>query len=391
MNAPQHSISAESIVAFAEHESGAHGLADAELRQRVDQVVDWINERGPYSADQVYAISRQLQKLLTSRLRLALDRRTHPDIAREEIRRPIFVAGFPRSGTTLLHSLLAEDPDVLAPQSWHVHTPSPPPGAGPVAAERMAFAQREVEAWMSFCPGQKSMHPYIDKGAHQLCEDDELFPLDFRYIHSYYLYRMPTLEPMTLPFGDQASAYRFHRELLQHHQWDTGKQRWVCKSASAQHYLDALFEVYPDALCVWPHRPFGEIFASLLALVSVIYDTIQGRRIDRRQWARETAEGMKAAYDQLLTSELIDDPRVLHLSFRDLSADPVATLHEIYERYGARVSPEFERRARAWLEAPENRIDRHGRYPYSYEAIGLERKWIDELFADYSRHFGLDA
>ena len=180
MNGQPTLLEYDAIMALAERESGAFDLADSGLRGRVRFVIDWINERGPYTPDQLREMSAQIRRLLANRMRLLVDRQRFPAIAGETIDRPIFIVGFPRAGTTLIHSLLAEDPEVLAPQSWHMYSPSPPPGAGPVAAERIAHARRMVEDWMDFCPAQKPMHPYIDKGAHQLCEDEEVQALDFR-------------------------------------------------------------------------------------------------------------------------------------------------------------------------------------------------------------------
>ena len=55
-------------------------------------------------------------RLLSNRLRLVADRRRHPGIAAEVIRRPLFITGLPRSGTTFLHALLAQDPAHRAPR-----------------------------------------------------------------------------------------------------------------------------------------------------------------------------------------------------------------------------------------------------------------------------------
>jgi Sulfotransferase family len=382
-------LSMETILTLAERESGAHGLADDGLRQRVAAMIGRINAGGPYSADRTDAMRRQLQGVLVARLRIAADRKQFPAIADEKIERPIFIIGFPRSGTTLLHSLLAEDPEVLAPQSWHSHAPSPPPGAGPVCSGRIASAQRAVEEWMDFCPGARVMHPYIDKGAYQTIEDEELFTLDFRNVYPTRLYRVPTLPGMVALGSDAADAFRFHREVLQHFQWNTGKHRWVCKGPTAQHHLEALLKVYPDALCVWAHRPLGEIYASNVAFRSVVYDAINGRPIDWSSQAREAAQGMKAAVDRAMANALIDDPRVIHIPFRELSADPIAVVRKVYADRGLTVSAAYETQLRAWLDDPENRVDRYGRYPYSYEALGLDKEWIESLFADYSKRFGL--
>jgi hypothetical protein len=382
-------VSLRQILTLAERESGAYGFADAGVLRRAARLVDWINERGPYRPDQVEAMQGQVLRLLVKRLQLALDRQRYPEIAKEPIERPVFVVGFARSGTTLLHSLLAEDPEAHAPQSWHVLTPSPPPGAGPVCAGRMADAQRAVDEWMAFCPAQRPMHPYIDKGALQLVEDEEILCLDFRYAYPYHLYRAPSLD-VSAPLGDDpVESLRFHREVLQHFQWNTGKTRWMCKGVNHQANLRALFEVYPDALCVWPHRPMGDIFASLISLVAAVYDTIQGAPRDWTAHARATAEGMKASLDRLMGDPILDDPRVMHIPFREIAADPVAAVGKVCARRGEPFSAAFEARARAWLADPENQVDRYGRYPYSYEAFGLDKAWIEDLFAPYSRRFGL--
>jgi hypothetical protein len=382
-------LSTADILALAERESGAFGIADEGLLARVAAMVDWINARGPYTVEQLWAMREQIKRLLATRLKLVIDRTRYPGIESEPIERPIFIIGFPRSGTTLLHSLLAEDPDVLKPQSWHMYSPSPPPGAGPVVAERMAYAQRQVEAWMDFCPAQKPMHSYVDKGALQLIEDEEIFTLDFRNAYPYHFYRVPTLDVMALLSGDQVGAFKFHRSFLQHLQWNTGKTRWVCKGPSAQMNLDALLDVYPDALCVWPHRPLGEIYASNVALRAAIFDAIRGKPNDWSGQAKAHAERLNSAIDKLMASDLIDDPRVLHLSFGEISADPLDAVRKVYARRGLKVGADFEARVRTWLADPENAADRYGRYPYSYEAFGLERAWIENLFAGYSKRFGL--
>ena len=130
---------------------------------------------------------------------------------------------------------------------------------------------------------------------------------------------------------------------------------------------------------------------SLAFLSNYIYETIQGKpSADTAGEARALALGVRAGFDLVMANKLIDDPRVMHLPFKELSADPLAAVRKIYDRYGTPVSPEFEAAMRGWLADPENATDRFGRYPYSHEQLGMTREWVEELFADYSKRFGLD-
>src|SRR5207247_5495869 len=71
------------------------------------------------------ALRADLLRTLCSRLSLERDRQLYAGIARQEIREPLFIVGLPRSGTTLLHTLLAADPGHRVSLTLHLITPSP--------------------------------------------------------------------------------------------------------------------------------------------------------------------------------------------------------------------------------------------------------------------------
>ncbi|MBU6269432.1 MAG: sulfotransferase, partial [Sphingomonadales bacterium] len=132
------------------------------------------------------------------------------------------------------------------------------------------------------------------------------------------------------------------------------------------------------------------IWASNVAIRAATYDSITARPQDWSAQARGHVEAMRTAFDNLLASDLLDDPRVLHLSFRDIAADPASAVRKVCAAQGRDFTPAFATRVANWLADPENASDRFGRYPYSYEAFGLDRAWVEDLFAPYARRFGLD-
>ena len=73
-------------------------------------------------------IARERAVLSTvNRLNYIEDRKAHPEIAQEKIVAPVVVVGMPRTGSTILHDILAQDPDSRAPLTWETMFPSPPP------------------------------------------------------------------------------------------------------------------------------------------------------------------------------------------------------------------------------------------------------------------------
>ncbi len=119
-------LDAEAMLAAAHHTTGLSDWGDDTLPQRFSDVVDQLNglRLDAHGARQAAEVC---QTLLTTRLEFFADRRRHP-LADEVIDRPLFVTGEPRSGTTLLHALLAEDDRSRALRFWEVMYPAPPPG-----------------------------------------------------------------------------------------------------------------------------------------------------------------------------------------------------------------------------------------------------------------------
>jgi hypothetical protein len=385
---PAPPFSADELVMSARYVSGHFGAIDAGLLHRVGRVVDWLNEQPALSQERKSEVSLQMRKLLATRLRLAGDRARLPAIAEERIERPIFVIGFARTGTTLLHSLLAEDPGVRAPLWWHTHEPSPPPGETPVAEARIELAAQDLDRLLHLAPGLLTLHPYWDKRGRCPIEDEEIFTLDFQNAYPSLLYRVPALA-MILDAGDAGAAYGFHRQFLQHLQWNRPPKRWALKGIYHQFVLDALFEAYPDALCIWPHRDPLEVHPSTLAITAVLYGAITDWTMDFKALGPAFVDSIRQSLDATLDNPLVDDPRIFHVGFNDVAHDPVGVIQRAYAHWGLAATPEHERRMRAWLADPANRPDRYGRYPYALEPFGLSTEMLTRGFDAYRKRFHL--
>jgi hypothetical protein len=381
-------VDTDALIRTSQIVAGNFDPVEPDLAGRVGRFVDWLNEQPPMRAGQRASVELQLRKLLSTRLRLAADRKRIPAIAEEKIERPIFVIGFARTGTTLTHSLLAEDIGARAPLWWHSHAPSPPPGEVPVTPERIELTGKELDEMLLLAPGLLTLHPYWDKRGLCPIEDEEIFTLDFQNAYPSLLYRMPALA-MILDASNIADAYRFHRQFLQQLQWNQPTTRWVTKGIYHQFALDALFDAYPDALCIWPHRDPVQVHPSTMAITAVLYGGITDWQMDFKALGPAFVESIAASVSEAMENPLVDDPRIFHVDFHDLTRDPVDVIRRAYGHWDLDYTAGFEERMRAWLADPANASNRYGRYDYALEPFGLDRDVIEKAFEGYSRRFRL--
>ena len=175
-------------------------------------------------------------RLLANRLRLVADRRRYPAVADEVIRRPLFITGLPRSGTTFLHALLAQDPAHSAPQVWEVMYPSPPPERATYDADRrIAATARQLRLIDILMPDFKTVH-LIDARLPQECI--AITNHAFRSYTFESMYRVPSYRSWH-DRQDKRPEYEFHRSFLQHLQWRCPGSRWVLKAPSHLLALEA--------------------------------------------------------------------------------------------------------------------------------------------------------
>jgi hypothetical protein len=380
-------LDADSMFDAAARDAGLEEFGEPGMRKRFSAMIAKFNADGSVPGDKLAAAEHDFRMLVTQRLMVERDFRRFPEIASETVERPIFIVGGARTGTTILQCLLGLDENSQLLRYWQTHYPSPPPGTDPGSiAVRIASTDALVKELIALMPLMLPCHPYLDQGGMAEAEDEELFTLDFQSTYPFHFIHVPTL-PIGSEPADPIAAFQFHKRMLQYLQWRSPRKRWVCKGPNHQFNLEALLTVYPDAICVWPHRHPAEFFGSMMQMVSILYGPITGR--DCRPFARHFATGVKAAFDQVLSSRFIDDSRVLHLNFSDLMADPSGAIQALYQKCDMAFSPHLAQTIVAWLANPANASDRHGKFKYALEDFGYSRSEISDMFVAYCERFEL--
>src|SRR5262249_20940681 len=157
--------------------------------------------------------------------------------------------GEPRSGTTLLHALLAVDPNGRSLRFWEVMYPSPPPGMAKADDPRRAKADEDWREINVKIPLWLHSHPYNDMLGDGLPEDERSWSMDFRVMTPTAWWRVPMgMNFQGLP-TDPSAQYRMHKMMLQHCQYTQPKKYWVLKGFHNAR-LKELFDTYPDAAMI---------------------------------------------------------------------------------------------------------------------------------------------
>ena len=103
--------------------------------------------------------STEIAGYLTNRLRIVDWVKRNPEIRDRDIRPPIVILGQPRTGTTILFGVLAQDPANRVPLTWEVDQPWPPPETATYETDpRIGEVQASLEAADILIPGFMAMH-----------------------------------------------------------------------------------------------------------------------------------------------------------------------------------------------------------------------------------------
>ena len=97
--------------------------------------------------------------------------RDNAALAQAPISQPVFVLGLPRSGTTFLHGLMAQDTDNLVPRNWQTIYPAPRPvDFDPAKDKRARAVDRQLRIFAGLAPGFAELHP-ISADSPQECTE----------------------------------------------------------------------------------------------------------------------------------------------------------------------------------------------------------------------------
>jgi hypothetical protein len=377
-----------SLVEEAKSRTGEDDFGDASWSEGLGILLDSLEQEARLSALGVEIALSGVVDYLATRLALTAWRRDHPEVAEGTVERPIVIVGQPRTGTTILFDVLAQDPALRAPLTWEVDKPVPPPETATYDTDpRIADVQSTLDMVETVMPGFTSFHA-MGAGLAQECV--RITAPEFRSMIFNAQFRVPSYNHWLLHDADLAPAYRWHRRYLEHLESRNPVDQWLLKSPAHLWSLEALAAEYPDAVVVQTHRDPLKVVASVSAL-SAHLRRMSSDDVSIADTAAGYAEDIFLGLDRGMASRdagTFPADQVVDLHFAAFRADPLATVRELYGALGRELTDDTEARMRGFLAGHP---DDGGGGRYSFADTGLHAGELRERARPYQERYGVDS
>jgi hypothetical protein len=156
---PLGQLDPERMIAAASKSTGLHDFGSDSFRDPLERLVRSLEQEASLHALGRVIAKSDITRYLETRLQLEDWHARHPEIAEGEVRRPIFIIGQGRTGTTILHELFCLDANNRVPQTWEIDRPFPPPERASYETDpRIAESQKDLDRAESLIPAFPKIH-----------------------------------------------------------------------------------------------------------------------------------------------------------------------------------------------------------------------------------------
>lgn len=279
-----------------------------------------------------------------------------PEIKNEPIKKPIFITGLPRTGTTILFSLLSLDPTLRSPKGYEVASPAE--NAARSRKEKINSEQRAqclFDFEMDIHRGVKSMHNH---------RQDYSVECQNIMLNTLTMFHREIIADHTsqISYENSLSQYIWHKKVLQILQHKASQKKWLLKCPSHINSLDKLFSVYPDAQILHIHRDPVLAIPSCAKLLKFLTESYCIKNEFQKTFEDfvsylEISLRKTIKYKQLLELKGVT---IHDIQLSDLETRPIDTIRDIYTKLGMTFTEDMKIEIISHLK--NNQREKHERY-----------------------------
>lgn len=289
---------------------------------------------------------------------------------------PVFIIGHWRTGTTLLHQLMALDENLVTPTVFHVSTPESflvsEKFYRPVMTKAMKSTRPMDNVKLGFDQPQEEEYALI-----KMTTDSPLERLIFPKSDNYFLSDIAHYK-----FKDEKKWKKSFEDFCLRLSFINGK-RVLLKNPFHSLRIPLLLAIFPNAKFIHIHRHPYEVVPSTIHM----WDVVGNENKLNNKPINANIRDVSVLYGRVL-SEIKDqsinlsEESMVEIGFSELENDPITVIKEIYNRLDLSYSQEFELRVKHWIE--EMKTYRKNKYELSVSEKDSIREILSEHFIYYN-------
>lgn len=374
-------LNAKKIIAKAKKSANYQATVPEQLQVGLEKLVHSIQTEAQVNTFGALALKSLLGRTVYNRLKVEQVLAADPSIEQQAIKRPIFIIGMPRTGTTILHALMHEDPVHRSPLAWECLVPYPVPEPATFNNNaQLKAVQKELQQLFQLVPDFQKKH-FMEANTPQECLG--INALDFNSFQTAAQVYIPSYLDWFNNQADKLATMRFHKRFLQYLQsGGVVADRWLLKSPIHLLRLEEIFEVYPDACIIMTHRHPNKVVPSAASLVSSVRSLYSDSESAHRTGA-EHQDIWSDYFNRFLDARqrLNKEDQIIDLKFDDFVQNQMGTVQQIYDYFGWELTAVAQQNMQSFLQ--QNPKDKHGVHKYALADFGLTEQSIQQKFGRY--------
>ncbi len=402
---PLKTMTQDTVLSRAAGKTGLNDFGSEDFRERLQILLDEYNEDEELTNLGRKQLLGDLTRYAANRLLIQEQLKRHPSACSRGLKKPLIVAGLPRSGTTHLVNLLASDQRFASLPLWLSQEPFHVPGQEYTSLPLKLFAKsmasllasehhdnadprylRSSLRWSAMqlmAPSIAAMHPMNPDHVH---EELELMAPDFASYNFEWTSVVPRYRDHYLQ-TDQLPHYEYMKNVLKLLQLNETKPKsWVLKCPQHMEQLPVLKQAFPDATLVITHRDPVAVIQSAATMM-----TYPQRMLRKNVEPRKVIDYWTDRIEKLLRScvqdrNTWDSSQSMDVLFHEFMEGDMDTVSKIYDLAGVELTAIARKQMADFIK--DHPRGKHGRVIYNLkENFGVSAEEIRERFEFYYREY----
>jgi len=373
----------ETILKNAIKKTGYKNFGNDKYIEVLDRLIDNINKVDitPLSK---YFLNFIARKTAMNRLYIENYIEKHPEIEDIPIESPVFIVGFPRTGTTLLQNILSSGDGYRSLYLWELATPYPLHN-DKKKDKKMRIAKIDMALRMlkRAVPEMTSVHDV------RVNTKEECWIL---LANSLYITHADIGSGLTewndwLIKMDRTWVFEEYKRLLQLQAYNMPTEKFILKCPSHLFNLKPIMKIFPDACIVWTHRNPINSIASTSSLMSLARKFFSGY-VDQKQVGEMVENRFHSiVMDAIKLREKTNNNQFYDINFETLVKNIPQSVKNIRNHFELPHNETHDKAVQDFLN--ESRKDKPGKHRYGPEQFGLDKDEVVDRFSKYIDKFSI--